>query len=107
MHRASNSTNLSPGSSEPQHPSVSVIIAYYKQEHFLAETVRVSDDRPTQISKSLSLTTVLLYLPVPFFQRVVTSWFYARRIVAARQPETLALRRVLETSWSFSIRMTV
>jgi glycosyltransferase involved in cell wall biosynthesis len=40
MHRASNSNSLSPGSSELKYPSVSVIIPYYKQERFLALTVK-------------------------------------------------------------------
>jgi glycosyltransferase involved in cell wall biosynthesis len=40
MHRASNSNSLSPGSSEPKYPSVSVIIPYYKQERFIALTVK-------------------------------------------------------------------
>ena len=76
MHRASNSTNLSPGSSEPQHPSVSVIIAYYKQEHFLAETVEsvrrqtypnfeiivVDDGSPVPASSVLSESSDVLVL---------------------------------------------
>src|SRR5271165_1485601 len=39
MHRVSYSPTRTRGSSESQYPLVSVIIAYYKQERFLAETV--------------------------------------------------------------------
>jgi cellulose synthase/poly-beta-1,6-N-acetylglucosamine synthase-like glycosyltransferase len=40
MHRAPLSDTLSAGASQPPCPLVSVIIAYYKQEGFIAETVR-------------------------------------------------------------------
>jgi glycosyltransferase involved in cell wall biosynthesis len=40
MHRNSNSDNPTPAASHPPHPLVSVMIAYYKQEGFIAETVR-------------------------------------------------------------------
>jgi glycosyltransferase involved in cell wall biosynthesis len=39
MHRVSNSNSPAPGISDPSYPLVSVIIPYYKQERFLAETV--------------------------------------------------------------------
>jgi glycosyltransferase involved in cell wall biosynthesis len=40
MHSAPNSEKLTTGASTLNHPLVSVIIAYYKQEKFIAETVR-------------------------------------------------------------------
>ena len=40
MQRAPLSDTLSAGASQPHYPLVSVIIAYYKQEGFIAETVR-------------------------------------------------------------------
>ncbi len=40
MHRAPSSDTLSPGVCKSTHPRVSVIIAYYEQESFIAETVR-------------------------------------------------------------------
>ena len=71
MHRNSNSDNHPPGASQPPYPLVSVIIAYYKQEGFIAETVRsvqqqtyanveiivVDDGSPVPASSVLSETT--------------------------------------------------
>ena len=95
MHRAiaSNSTSLSPGSSEPQHPSVSVIIAYYMQEHFLAETVESVRRQTYPNFEIIVVDDGSPGWPLPYFRSVTMFLFSGRRIAGARQPETSVFRQ--------------
>jgi glycosyltransferase involved in cell wall biosynthesis len=107
MHRAPLSDTHPGGISQPPCPLVSVIISYYKQGGFIAETVRsvqqqtypnieiivVDDGSPVLASSVLAESSDVRILRTE-----------NRGCPAARN---FGFRQSSETSWHYSIRMTV